>query len=78
MSDNCHSHVLMTHRAKAIGSVYYVVPGLNKPVQCAHVDYTVNSRPIRLRDLLPQEAEALQKKAYAVIQASAMQTCHAW
>lgn len=34
----------------------------------AHVDYTLNSGPGRLREVLPEEAESLQNTPYAVIQ----------
>ena len=39
-----------------------------KPVMGAHVDYTPKSGPSRLWDLLPEEAESLQKTPYAVVQ----------
>ena len=40
-----------------------------KPGRRAHVDYTLNSGPHRLTELLPaSEAEALQKHPYAIIQ----------
>ncbi len=45
-------------------------PGRGKPVQSAHVDYTLQSGPGRLKELLPEEAESLQKHPYAVIQVS--------
>ncbi|KAK9859835.1 hypothetical protein WJX84_000544 [Apatococcus fuscideae] len=40
-----------------------------KPVVRAHVDYTEKSGANRLKELLPEEAERLQKTPYAVIQA---------
>lgn len=42
--------------------------GRGKPVPRAHVDYTLTSGPGRLKELLPEEAETLQKTPYAVIQ----------
>lgn len=42
--------------------------GRGKPVPRAHVDYTLTSGPSRLKELLPEEAESLQKTPYAVIQ----------
>ena len=42
--------------------------GRGKPVQRTHVDYSLNSGPGRLEELLPEEAENLQKTPYAVIQ----------
>jgi hypothetical protein len=42
--------------------------GLREPVQAVHNDYTVNSGPQRVRDLLPpDEAEARLKKRFAEI-----------
>ena len=46
--------------------------GRGKPVPRAHVDYTLTSGPGRLKELLPEEAESLQKTPYAVIQVQ----CH--
>ena len=42
---------------------------LREPVLSAHNDYTEWSGPQRVRDLLPEEAEALLKKRFAIIQA---------
>jgi hypothetical protein len=41
--------------------------GIQEPVKVAHNDYTVKSGPQRVRDLLPDEAEALLKNRFAVI-----------
>jgi hypothetical protein len=41
--------------------------GIQEPVKVTHNDYTVKSGPQRVRDLLPQEAEALLKNRFAVI-----------
>ena len=43
--------------------------GVNGPVKVAHNDYTVKSGPQRVRDLLPNEADALLKNRFAVINA---------
>lgn len=41
--------------------------GAREPVKFAHNDYTLKSGPQRVRDLLPDEAEALLKNRFAVI-----------
>lgn len=41
--------------------------GAREPVKFAHNDYTLKSGPQRVRDLLPNEAEALLKNRFAVI-----------
>jgi hypothetical protein len=41
---------------------------IREPVQRAHNDYTEWSGPQRVRDLLPDEAEALLKRRFAIIQ----------
>jgi hypothetical protein len=41
--------------------------GVQGPVKVAHNDYTVKSGPQRVRDLLPEEADALLKNRFAVI-----------
>jgi hypothetical protein len=41
--------------------------GVQEPVKVAHNDYTVKSGPQRVRDLLPDEADALLKNRFAVI-----------
>lgn len=41
--------------------------GVREPVKYAHNDYTLKSGPQRVRDLLPEEAEALLKNRFAVI-----------
>jgi hypothetical protein len=41
--------------------------GAKEPVKRAHNDYTVNSGPQRVRDLLGAEAEALLNKRFAII-----------
>jgi hypothetical protein len=40
---------------------------VREPVRYAHNDYTLKSGPQRVRDLLPQEAAALLKRRFAVI-----------
>ena len=40
---------------------------VREPVKVAHNDYTVKSGPQRVRDLLPDEADALLKNRFAVI-----------
>jgi hypothetical protein len=42
---------------------------LREPVLSAHNDYTEWSGPQRVRDLLPDEAEALLKRPFAIVQA---------
>jgi hypothetical protein len=41
--------------------------GIQEPVKVAHNDYTANSGPQRVRDLLPDEADELLKHRFAVI-----------
>jgi hypothetical protein len=41
--------------------------GVREPVKFAHNDYTIKSGPQRVRDLLPDEAEALLKNRFAVV-----------
>jgi hypothetical protein len=41
--------------------------GAREPVKFAHNDYTLKSGPQRVRDLLPDEADALLKNRFAVI-----------
>ncbi len=41
--------------------------GVQEPVKVAHNDYTIKSGPQRVRDLLPDEADALLKNRFAVI-----------
>src|SRR5690242_19198669 len=41
--------------------------GIQEPVKVVHNDYTLKSGPQRVRDLLPNEADALLKKRFAVI-----------
>jgi hypothetical protein len=41
--------------------------GAQEPVKVAHNDYTLKSGPQRVRDLIPNEAEALLKNRFAVI-----------
>ncbi len=41
--------------------------GAQEPVKVAHNDYTLKSGPQRVRDLLPNEAEALLRNRFAVI-----------
>lgn len=41
--------------------------GIQEPVKVVHNDYTVKSGPQRVRDLLPEEADALVKNRFAVI-----------
>ncbi|MGH7916808.1 MAG: CmcJ/NvfI family oxidoreductase, partial [Candidatus Binataceae bacterium] len=41
--------------------------GAREPVKAAHNDYTLKSGPQRVRDLMGEEAEALLKHRYAVI-----------
>lgn len=42
-------------------------PGFQRPVRFAHNDYTESSGPQRVRDLLPDDAEALLQRRFAVI-----------
>ncbi len=41
--------------------------GAQEPVKVAHNDYTLKSGPQRVRDLLPDEADALLKSRFAII-----------
>lgn len=60
------------------------MPGVAKPTQRAHVDYTLDSGPNRLKAFVSlEEAERLQKTPYAIVQVSKaiLQPCtllHKW
>ena len=41
---------------------------LNTPVLRAHVDYSANSGPRRLKDIMKDEAEQLCKTPYGILQ----------
>lgn len=41
--------------------------GAQEPVKVAHNDYTLKSGPQRVRDLLPNEAEALLRNRFAIV-----------
>ena len=48
-----------------------MMPGVAKPTQRAHVDYTLHSCPNRLKAFVSaEEAERLQKTPYAIVQVS--------
>ena len=44
-------------------------PGVRDPVRAVHNDYTPKSGPQRVRDLFPDEAEALLERRFAVVNA---------
>ena len=45
------------------------IPSRRQPVSRVHVDFTVQSGPVRLKSVLPEEAERLLKTPFAVVQA---------
>ena len=43
-------------------------PKLNTPVLRAHVDFSANSGPRRLKDIMKDEAERLSRTPYGILQ----------
>ena len=59
--------VVFDHNVRHAPSALERKNGAKEPVKRAHNDYTVKSGPQRVRDLLGDEAEALLKRRFAVI-----------
>jgi hypothetical protein len=59
--------VVFDHNVRHAPSALEKRNGAKEPVKRAHNDYTVNSGPQRVRDLLGGEAEALLKRRFAVV-----------
>ena len=60
--------LVFDHTLRSADSAMREARQISGPVRNAHNDYTEWSGPQRVRDLLPDEAEALLKKRFAVIQ----------
>jgi hypothetical protein len=60
--------VLFDHTLRSGNDAERQAKLIREPVISAHNDYTEWSGPQRVRDLLPDEAEALLKKRFAIIQ----------
>jgi hypothetical protein len=61
------SAVAFEHDVRSASKAERAVKGVRQPVRVVHDDYTERSAPERVRLYLPQEAEALLKERYAVI-----------
>jgi hypothetical protein len=59
--------VVFDHNVRHAPSALEKKNGAKEPVKRAHNDYTVSSGPQRVRDLLGDEAEALVKRRFAVV-----------
>ena len=60
--------VVFDHTLRSADNGVREAKQISGPVRNAHNDYTEWSGPQRVRDLLPDEAEALLKRRFAVIQ----------
>jgi len=61
--------VAFEHDVRSASKAERAAKGARQPVKLVHDDYTEKSAPERVRLYLPQEAEALLKERYAVINA---------
>lgn len=59
---------MFDHTIRAASETTQAARGLREPVHIAHNDYTDRSAPQRVRDLLPDEAETLLQRRFAVVQ----------
>lgn len=59
--------VVFDHNVRCLPMAKRGEPGVREPVKFAHNDYTLESAPRRVRDLLPDEADELLKHRFAVI-----------
>ncbi len=59
--------VAFEHDVRSASMAERAAKGMRQPVRVVHDDYTEKSAPDRVRLYLPQEAEALLKERYAVI-----------
>lgn len=60
--------VVFDHTLRSADSAVREAKQISGPVRNAHNDYTEWSGPQRVRDLLPEEAEELLKRRFAVVQ----------
>ena len=60
--------MIFDHTLRSGDEVFREAKGIREPVKLAHNDFTDWSGPQRLRDILPDEAEALLTKRFAIIQ----------
>lgn len=60
--------LVFDHTLRSADSVVQEAKQISGPVRNAHNDYTEWSGPQRIRDLLPDEAEDLLKRRFAVVQ----------
>src|ERR1043166_2519750 len=60
--------VVFDHTLRTADDADREVHKIREPVQRAHNDYTEWSGPQRVRDLLPDEAEELLKRRFAIVQ----------
>lgn len=63
-----HRVFMFDHTIRAASANTQAEQGVREPVHIAHNDYTENSGPQRVRDLLPDEAEDLLSRRFAVVQ----------
>jgi hypothetical protein len=60
--------VVFDHTLRTADDAFREAHKIREPVQRVHNDYTEWSGPQRVRDVLPDEAEALLKRRFAVVQ----------
>jgi hypothetical protein len=61
--------VVFDHTLRTADDAFREEKKISEPVQRVHNDYTEWSGPQRVRDLLPDEAEELLKRRFAIVQA---------
>jgi hypothetical protein len=61
--------VVFDHTLRTADDAFREAHKIREPVQRVHNDYTEWSGPQRVRDVLPEEAEALLQRRFAVVQA---------
>ena len=67
-SSGANRVLVFDHTLRSADSVMREAKQISGPVRNAHNDYTEWSGPQRVRDLLPEEAEELLKRRFAVVQ----------
>jgi len=60
--------VVFDHTVRTADEAVQAARGVREPVRRVHNDYTEWSGPQRLRDVLPDEAEALMRRRFAIVQ----------
>lgn len=60
--------IIFDHTLRSGDEAVRAAQGLREPVKVVHNDYTAWSAPKRVRDLLPEEADELLQRRFAVIQ----------